>query len=223
MHYRLIEGCSPESYQRMLERGWRRFGTLFFRPGCKGCQECRSLRVDVEAFRPNRSMRRVWRKNQDLETIFRRPTLSGHHLALYERYHTDMAGRKGWKERSIDPLDYFLTFVQGHHEFGYELLLVSDDRLVGVALLDILPRAVSAVYCYYEPELRSRSLGVYAILREIELARSHGLPHCYLGYWVEGNESMCYKANYRPHQLLKERPDFAEQPGWRATAVDSLG
>ncbi|MCP4661876.1 MAG: arginyltransferase [bacterium] len=216
MCYRLIDGCSPRSYQRMLERGWRRFGTLFFRPGCKECQECRSLRVDVESFRPNRSMRRVWQKNQDLEAILQRPSLSEHHLALYERYHTDMARRKGWKERPIDPLDYFLTFVQGHYEFGYELLLVSAGRLVCVALLDILPRALSAVYCYYEPELRSRSLGVFSVLREIELARSRGLPHCYLGYWVEGNQSMRYKANYRPHQILKGRPDFDEQPMWLA-------
>jgi len=214
IHYRLIEGCTPRSYQRMLERGWRRFGNCFFRPACQGCQECRSLRVDVASFRPNRSMRRIWRKNQDLRTILRRPSLSEHHLALYERYHTDMARRKGWTEKTIAPLDYFLTYVQSHHEFGYELLFLGGDRLVCVALLDVLPRAISAVYCYYEPGLRSRGLGVFSVLREIGLARARGLPYLYLGYWVEGNQSMRYKAHYRPHQILQGRPDFNEPPVW---------
>ncbi len=78
----------------------------------------------------------------------------------------------------------------------------------------MLPRAASAVYAFYEPELRSRSLGVYSILRQIELARANGLPHLYLGYRVSGNPSMSYKANYRPHQILRGRPELDERPEW---------
>lgn len=214
MRYRVVENCGAETYQRLLERGWRRFGSLFFRPGCLACQECRSLRVDVAAFRPNRSMRRAWHKNRDLEVVVEPPSVSREHLALYDRYHDDMSRRKSWPEKLAEPFDYYLTFVHGRQEFGREILYRRGGRLVMVALVDLLPRAVSAVYTFYEPELRHRSLGVYSVLRQIELARSTGRPHVYLGYRVEGNASMRYKARYRPHQVLVGRPELDERPDW---------
>ena len=221
MRYRVVENCSAETYLRMLERGWRRFGNLFFRPACAACRECRSLRVEAEAFRRTRSMQRVWRKNRDLRLVVRPPTMSPEHLALYDRYHADMSRRKGWPEKMSEPFDYYLTFVRGHQDFGYEFLYWLEDRLVMVALVDVLPRAVSAVYAFYDPELRGRSLGVYSILRQIGFARSRGLPHVYLGYWVAGNASMRYKANYRPHRILAGRPELDERPDWVSPRRDS--
>jgi len=43
---------------------------------------------------------------------------------------------------------------------------------------------------------------VFSVLREIEWARERGIPHYYLGYWIEGCETMDYKAQYNPHELL---------------------
>ncbi len=214
MRYKAIDRCSAETYERLLKRGWRRFGNLFFRPACSACSECRGLRVEVEAFRPNRSMRRIWRKNRDLRVVAQAPSVSRQHLELYRRYHTDMSLRRGWPEKEAELFDYYLSFVHGHQDYGYEILYLLDERLVCVALFDVLPRAASAVYAFYEPELRSRSLGVYSILRQIELARANGLPHLYLGYRVSGNPSMSYKANYRPHQILRGRPELDERPEW---------
>lgn len=218
MQYRLIQRCDAGDYQRLLERGWRRFGGVFFRPMCPTCAECRSLRIDVEDFRPNRSMRRAARRNRDLRVLLRPASISDRHLALYHRYHADMAARKGWKTRRTTPFEYFQTFVEGRQGYGRELLYLAGGELVAVALVDLLPRAVSAVYCYYEPALRDRSLGVFSILRQIALARERGAPHLYLGYWIADNESMRYKASYRPHQLLAGRPELDEPPAWRQQA-----
>lgn len=217
MRYRVIDHCTPETYTELLQRGWRRFGRLFFRPMCSACRECRSLRVDVERFRPNRSMRRTLARNRDLRVGLRRAAVSDEHLELYDSYHRDMAGRKGWSEKSITLLSYYRTFVEGREDFGHEMLIFEGDRPVAVALLDILPTAISAVYCYYEPELRARALGVYSILRQIDLARARGVPHVYLGFWIEGNASMRYKTNYRPHEILEGRPGLDEQPVWPAS------
>lgn len=219
MRYRVVENCSAETYHRMLERGWRRFGTLFFRPGCLACTECRSLRVDVESFRPNRSMRRVWRKNGDLKVYARTPpSMTRDHLDLYDRYHADMSDRRQWPAKTSEPFDYYLTFVHGHQDFGHEFLYFLGDRLVCVALVDVLPRAVSAVYAYYDPELRKRSLGNFSVLRQIAFARERGVPHLYLGYWVRECGSMSYKVNYRPHEILAGRPESGEQPVWNEPA-----
>lgn len=216
MTFRYVEGCPPEAYQQMLERGWRRFGRMFFRPACAACHECRSLRVDVAAFQPSRSMRRNLQSNRDLEVQVGPPSLSVAHLGLYRRYHRDMAQRRGWPDRDIDPLDYYRTFVEGFEGFGHELTIADRGRLVGVALFDLLPAGLSAVYCYYEPDLRPRGLGVFAVLRQIQLARHRGLSWVYLGFRVAGNASMRYKSRYRPHQLLDDRPGLVEDPVWRA-------
>ena len=214
MRYRLIQNCSSATYQELLEHGWRRFGTLFFRPICAACQECRSLRVDTGTFRPNRSMRRTLKKNADLEMTVGAPSVSLEHLELYDRYHAAQSRRKGWPEKASEAFDYFLTFVQGHEDFGHELQFRLDGRLMMVSLVDVLPRALSAVYTYYDPEARRRALGVASVLRQIELATSRGIPHVYLGFWVEGNPSMRYKAGYAPHELLVGRPELDEAPEW---------
>ena len=58
------------------------------------------------------------------------------------------------------------------------------------------------VYSFYDPELAERSLGTYMILDHIARARALGLPHLYLGYWVEGSRKMAYKARFLPQERL---------------------
>ncbi|MEM9596862.1 MAG: arginyltransferase [Acidobacteriota bacterium] len=218
MCYRLIQECPPERYQSLLERGWRRFGQTFFRPECMGCAECRSLRLDVDTFRPNRSMRRTQAKNRDLRVELRGASLTTEHLDLYDRYHGDMTRRRSWEERASSPEEYFQTFIAGQSVFGHELLYRLDGELVAVALVDVLPSALSAVYCFYAPEYRDRGLGVFSVLTQVELARRRGFRHVYLGYWIEGNRSMRYKARYRPHEILEGRPGAHVPPTWNPTA-----
>jgi leucyl-tRNA---protein transferase len=213
--YRFDERCPASFYQAMLERGWRRFGAHFFRPACVGCRECRSLRVDVAAFAPNRSMSRTWKKNRDLSITLQPVSLADEHLELFDRYHADMNVRRHWHKEPSSASSYYFGFVQGRNEYGHELIFRHGERLVAVALVDLLPRALSAVYCYYDPELRERGLGVFAVLTEIELARRRGIGHAYLGFCVEGNVSVRYKANYRPHEILEGRPADHETPLWQ--------
>lgn len=212
--YRLAAECSAGTYEEMLRRGWRRFGRVFFRPACASCWECRSLRVDVAAFRRNRSMQRTWQRNQDLRVTFAHPTLSVDRLQLFERYHRAQQDRRGWVHRVTDATAYFQTFVDGGGDFGHELRFQLDDRLIAVALIDVLPEAISAVYCYYDPDLSERGLGVFSVLTQLELARRREIPYLYLGYWVEPNASMRYKAHYRPHEILEGRPTDEVEPRW---------
>lgn len=216
MRYRLMPDCPPATYEKLVSRGWRRFGSTLFRPACRGCDECLSLRLDVEAFEPDRSQRRTLRRNEDLTIILRPASLSQQHLELYDRYHADMTGRRGWEEKFLDAEGYHSTFVAGGESFAHELLYLDGDRLLGVALVDILPTSLSAVYCYYEPEERQRGIGVFSVLAQVELARQRGIPHVYLGYLIQGNRSMAYKSRYRPHQILSGRPRLEETPEWRA-------
>ncbi len=75
-------------------------------------------------------------------------------------------------------------------------------RLIGACLTDTLGDGLSLVYSFYAPNEAKRSLGAFMILAAIARARAMGLPHVYLGYWVEGSRKMAYKAAYLPQERL---------------------
>ncbi|XP_066992524.2 arginyl-tRNA--protein transferase 1 isoform X3 [Anabrus simplex] len=82
-----------------------------------------------------------------------------------------------------------------------------DGRLVAVGVIDILPRCVSSVYFFYDPDLSQLSLGTYASLQELSLVRSlhHNAPdlqYYYMGFYIHTCPKMRYKANYCPSFLL---------------------
>ncbi len=77
-----------------------------------------------------------------------------------------------------------------------------DGRLLAIAVTDLLPNGLSAVYTFYEPAEDRRSLGRFAILWQIGEALRLGLDAVYLGYWIKNCKKMSYKTQYRPIELL---------------------
>ena len=77
-----------------------------------------------------------------------------------------------------------------------------SGALVAACLTDILADGLSMVYSFYEPDEAERSLGTFMILDHLDRAQRLGLPHLYLGYWVEGSKKMAYKARFRPQERL---------------------
>ncbi len=89
----------------------------------------------------------------------------------------------------------FLLGTWGETRF---LELRLNQRLVAIAVTDLMEDGLSAVYCFYDPTLSERSLGHASILRQIEATRDMGLPYLYLGYWIGASRKMAYKGDYRP-------------------------
>lgn len=213
--YFYIEACSVELYQQLLERGWRRFGNYFFVPICKGCKACLSVRKRVDEMELSRSFKRVIAKNHATTIAIQRPMLTKRHLELYDRYHRVMSEKKGWEYSPITPESYYEMFIEGAGEFGYEFAYYREDQLVGVALVDILERSISAVYCFYDHEYGELSLGIFSILKQLELAQKLGIAHFYPGYWIKDHASMGYKERFAPYERLLNEPDLDEEAIWK--------
>ena len=198
-----VKSLSLEEYQSYLLLGWRRFGRMLFRPVCRSCRECVSLRVDVERFVPNRSQRRV-RKLNEGETALEigEPTLTAENLALYDRYHAFQTIAKDWPWHwPSDEASFRDSFLDNPFpilEFRYRI----GERLVGLGYVDSLPKGLSAIYFVHDPDFRDRSLGTWNVLAIIEQARRRGLPHAYLGYYVSECGSLSYKRRFSPNQVL---------------------
>lgn len=186
-------------YRRLLDRGYRRSGPYLYRPACPACQACQSLRIPVAAFRPRRRHRRNRRDNADLARSLVRGGFREEHYQLYERYVTQRHPGGGMDQPKRADYAHFL-FADWCESVCMELR-DADHGLVGVAVMDHLPGALSAVYTFYEPGLTNRGLGTHAILRQIELAHEWGYDWLYLGYWIEDCQRMAYKGEFRPHDI----------------------
>src|SRR5436305_14178357 len=68
LEYELVGALTPAEYMEFMRRCWRRFGDALFRPRCPACSACRSLRVLVDRFRPDRSQRRARKANEGAVT-----------------------------------------------------------------------------------------------------------------------------------------------------------
>ena len=202
MEYEIVSSMTVEEYQDRLMQGWRRFGFSLFHPQCPNCQACRSLRVPVDGFEPNRSQRRAWKMNQDLTLVIGEPEVTREKLDLYDRFHSHQSERIGWNQNEPKDVEsYTESFV--HNPFPtQEWCYYLGNELVGVGYVDDLPRATSAIYFYHAPELSKRSLGTFNVLSIIEATRLRGIPHLYLGYYVEGCRSLEYKGKFRPNQVI---------------------
>ena len=74
--------------------------------------------------------------------------------------------------------------------------------LVACCLTDVLDDGLSMVYSFYDPDAAAPLARRLHDPRPHRQARALGLPHLYLGYWVEGSKKMDYKAQYLPQERL---------------------
>lgn len=189
-----------DRYGAFTRLGFRRSGDLIYRPHCPGCVACVPVRIATARFAPNRSQRRLWKKNSDIEIVSRPAAFVAEHFDLYMRYQAARHPRGGMDDP--DPQKY-VNFLTGRRVETVFYEMREAGRLLGVAVVDRMNDGLSAVYTFYEPDEIARGLGTYAILWEVEHARALGLPWLYLGYWIAESRKMAYKTNFRPIEAYR--------------------
>jgi len=195
------------SYQALLTLGFRRSGAHVYRPACGACRRCVPVRIPVREFAPSRSQRRNLALNCDQARLRDRPArFDPEHYALYSSYVRSRHPDGSMADVTPERYHEFLIAPWGGETRLLELRLGS--RLMAVAVTDLLPACLSAVYTFFDPELSDRAPGTYAILCQIEEARRLGLEHLYLGYWIGACRKMSYKDRFRPLEAWSDE-------GWK--------
>lgn len=186
-------------YSQLTALGFRRSGSHYYRPHCEHCNACIPVRLDARAFRPDRSQRRVWKRNQDVTFNLVPAQFSERYYQLYARYIDERHADGDMYPPSRDQFRSFL--VEGATESWFLEMTVADE-LIGLAVLDELDDGLSAIYTMFHPDQDDRSLGTLAILWQVEEARRRALPWVYLGYWIAESRKMNYKTRFRPVEAL---------------------
>ena len=144
----------------LLKGGFRRSQNIAYMPYCEGCHACISVRVVVDEFRPDRTMRRVLERNGDLATrriacsadlravqpvpqLYRRAPLGRRH-GRYDgaRLRNDGRGQRG------EHVPHRVPRSAGEPARNLHDRLAAQGRL---ALCDRLSDGISMVYSFYDP------------------------------------------------------------------------
>lgn len=209
----LVGPRASEMNDLLTQGGFRRSQNIAYRPACENCRACVSVRILTEQFQPTKSMRRVLSTNRDVVATVHAAEPSTEQFSLFRRYldHRHQSG--GMSDMSA--LDYAIMVEDTHvntriieyrvREPGSGIDPSKRGELLAVALSDVMSDGLSMVYSFFNPDLEKRSLGTFMIMDHITRTRALGLPHVYLGYWVDGSEKMGYKTRYHPQEHLTQR------------------
>lgn len=188
---------TTEVYAQLIEQGFRRSGDNVYATHCAQCSACIPVRVRPCDFTPNRSQKRCLQNNAGTQVIIKPAVFEQQHYDLYCRYqairHTDGA------MADTSPEDYIRFLGSSWCDTVFVEFSI-QGTLAGVAVVDQLPNALSAVYTFFDPQFSSSSLGTYAVLWQIARALLQKREFVYLGFWISACQKMAYKSNYHPLQ-----------------------
>ncbi|THD84271.1 arginyltransferase [Aliigemmobacter aestuarii] len=211
MERKLFTALQGEHAQQLNDtlskQGFRRSQNVLYRPSCSECSACLSARIRVADFTPNRTQRRILRRNAELKRNATSPWATEDQFALFRRYLDARHADGGMADMDI------FEFAAMIEETPIRSRVVEYSRpdpetaggrlLTAVCLTDVFDDGLSMVYSFYDPDLQDRSLGTQVILDHVEIAREAGLPYVYLGYWVPGSTKMGYKAGFSALEIYK--------------------
>ncbi len=188
-----------EADQRLAD-GHRRTGEFIYQTNCPQCRACEPIRLDCLDFRFSRNQRRVLKNgNSKFRQVIGELVADENRVRLFNKHRKQRGLAK--RDSAIDIEEYVWGFVRSCFE-SFEISYWLADQLACVAVCDLGRNSMSAVYTFFDPELKSDSLGTYSILKQIEFCKQQDLKFLYLGYYVANSPHMKYKSRFKPNQRL---------------------
>lgn len=183
-----------------LAQGHRRTGEFVYQTNCPNCQQCQAIRIPIQKYQFSSNQRRVINKGdrkyrQSVNKMFG----DQDRVALFN-LHRKQRGLSR-EDSDIDLEEYLWGFVKSCFR-SFEISYSDGKDLACVAICDQGANSLSAVYTFYDPNLKKDSIGTYSILKQIEFCKQRNLDYLYLGYYVRDCSHMVYKSRFTPNERL---------------------
>jgi arginine-tRNA-protein transferase len=189
-----------EDADRRLALGHRRTGEFVYQTNCPSCKACEPIRIDASEFRFSSNQRKTLKKGDRIfEQRIGELVADSVRVDLFNKHRQTRGLAK--RDSDIDVDEYAWGFVRSCFS-SFEISYYLDRRLVCAAICDRGKESLSAVYTFYDPDLKREGLGTYSILKQIQLCQERNLRYLYLGYYVARCANMKYKARFTPNERL---------------------
>lgn len=197
-----LDGADAQIWANILSRaGFRRSHNVCYVPSCPSCRACLSVRVRAPAFVPSKTMRKVAGKNKSARLSFVPNIATTEQYELFKAY---LSARHAGGKMEKMTFEEYRAMIEDSPIETVLLEAREDNRLIAVMLVDVFDDGLSAVYDFFDPEMKKRSVGTFMILELIRLTKERGLPFVYLGYLIRGLSNMAYKERFKPLEYYRD-------------------
>lgn len=217
----LPQYANDKILESLMQMGFRRSGQYFYQKTCDLCQECVGLRIPLQDFQLSQSQKRLLKKNASLEVSILQPQETDYKTELYLEYQkkTHLDTDSLWNNHELEKmLQTMRQQVYTHPNSSRELCVSLNGNILGVILLDIVGSSVSAVYSFYDPAHKQKSLGTYLVLQSLLWATKEKIEYFYMGLYLQGHKKMNYKNRFRPYETLN-----IGDSKWKKACVEKEG
>ena len=187
-------------YEELTINGFRRVENWMYRPVCDNCSACKSYRVDIEKFQITKSLKRVSRNFKNFSYKLAKNISNKEHFELFKKYQLNR--HSGGSMSNMDEDEFTLMIETSPIRTSLMEFRDKFKNLVGVVLIDIDEKNLSAVYSFFDPKFNKFGLGNYMILQCLSYGKVKKYKYLYLGYYIEELTSMSYKSRFKPGQIL---------------------
>ena len=188
-------------YDELSINGFRRVENWMYRPACDNCNACKSYRVIIDQFEFTKSLKRINKNLNHIESEIVNNITTEEHYKLFKEYQMN---RHSGGSMSNMTEDEFISMIEMSSVKTY--LMEFRDKLknlLGVILIDINQKSLSAVYSFFKPSYNKYGLGNFMISKCIMYGKDNNYKYLYLGYYIKEVSSMAYKIRFKPGQILE--------------------
>ena len=187
-------------YEELSINGFRRVENWMYRPVCDNCSACKSYRVDLGKFKITKSLKRVLKNFENFSYSLEKNISTKENFELFKKY--QLVRHAGGSMSDMDK-DEFASMIETS-PINTSLLEFRDEyeSLIGIILLDMNEKNLSAVYSFFDPKFNKLGLGNYMIIQCLLFGQSNKYKYLYLGYYIEELSSMSYKSRFKPGQIF---------------------
>ena len=188
-------------YNELATKGFRRVENWMYRPACDNCNACKSYRVIIDQFKLTKSLKRIVNNLNNVEMKIVNNIATGEHYKLFKKYQSK---RHTGGSMSYMTENDFISMIEITSVDTF-LMEFRDGfkNLLGVILIDIHKKTLSAVYSFFNPDYQNFGLGNFMITKCLMYGKDNNYEYLYLGYYIKEVSSMAYKIRFKPGQVLE--------------------